>query len=382
MSISTMTSRERFIAAVKNEQPDRVPACPCLSYMVPAHRTGKPFWKVAWDADPPLWKAYLDAVRYFGIDGRLIYGGLRFTDDKAAMVKRESVREQVTPTRARSRTRITTPAGDLTTTGICDIDNPPTMTEKMIKDLRGDLPKLAYLFTEPTSYDATAADAMRREAGEDAVFCLSVIYPGFHQFNDFFDGGLEAAVAAYCDDPEPFEQLRLLVHNSTIAHARLMLDYRPDILYLGGSGTLTLSTPDWVRQFCLPTIKEVTRMAREAGVPTMLHSCGKERLLVDMFASETDLNCVNPLEAAPMGDCDLAEVKAAWGHRLSLAGNIHTTEVMLRGTPETVDAACREAIDAAGSGGGFLLMTGDQCGRDTPEENIFAFVEAAKRYGT
>jgi uroporphyrinogen decarboxylase len=161
-----------------------------------------------------------------------------------------------------------------------------------------------------------------------------------------------------------------------------MLDYKPDILYLGGSGTLTMSTPDWVRQFALPTIKDVTKMAKEAGVPTMLHSCGKERMLVDWFAEETDLNCVNPLEAPPMGDCDLGEVKKAWGHKLALAGNIHTTEVMLRGTPETVDEACRKAIEDAGENGGFILMSGDQCGRDTPEDNIFTFVDAAKKYGT
>ena len=35
----------------------------------------------------------------------------------------------------------------------------------------------------------------------------------------------------------------------------------------------------------------------------------------------------------------------------------------------------------AGRGGGFILSTGDQCGRDTPYENIVAVVEAAKKYG-
>jgi uroporphyrinogen decarboxylase len=51
---------------------------------------------------------------------------------------------------------------------------------------------------------------------------------------------------------------------------------------------------------------------------------------------------------------------------------------MLKGTVGDVERAARQAIDDAGINGGFLLSTGDQCGRDTPEENIFKLVEVAK----
>jgi uroporphyrinogen decarboxylase len=90
---------------------------------------------------------------------------------------------------------------------------------------------------------------------------------------------------------------------------------------------------------------------------------------------------VNPLEIAPMGDVDLAEVKRAWGHKLAFMGNLHTTDIMLRADPETVYNTARQAIRDAGQGGGFILSTGDQCPRDTPEENIFALVRAAKEHG-
>jgi len=54
---------------------------------------------------------------------------------------------------------------------------------------------------------------------------------------------------------------------------------------------------------------------------------------------------------------------------------------MLRGSVETVREAARKAIADAGEGGGFILSTGDQCGRDTPFENIFAMIETAQEYG-
>lgn len=54
---------------------------------------------------------------------------------------------------------------------------------------------------------------------------------------------------------------------------------------------------------------------------------------------------------------------------------------MLNGTVADVTREAKACIDAAASGGGFILATGDQCGRDTPDDNIFALVEAAKTYG-
>ncbi len=53
----------------------------------------------------------------------------------------------------------------------------------------------------------------------------------------------------------------------------------------------------------------------------------------------------------------------------------------LRGSVDDVIAASKKAIDDAAAGGGFILSTGDQCGRDTPDENIHAMVETARTYG-
>jgi uroporphyrinogen decarboxylase len=103
--------------------------------------------------------------------------------------------------------------------------------------------------------------------------------------------------------------------------------------------------------------------------------------LAEIAANETDLDCIDPLETPPMGDCRLAEVKRRFGDRLCLKGNLHTTETMLARDPATVAEASRRAIEDAGEGGGFILSTGDQCGRDTPDENIFAMVETARAYG-
>jgi len=160
-----------------------------------------------------------------------------------------------------------------------------------------------------------------------------------------------------------------------------MLSAKPDFLMIGASGAMILQSPQIFRHLSLCALQKATSLAKEAGVSSLLHSCGRERSLVEICANETDLSCIEPLEMPPMGDCDLAEIKRKFGGRLALKGNIHTTDVMLRGTPEDVRRESRRCIEAAAEGGGFVLSTGDQCGRDTPDENIFAMIEAAREHG-
>jgi uroporphyrinogen decarboxylase len=149
----------------------------------------------------------------------------------------------------------------------------------------------------------------------------------------------------------------------------------------GGSGSITMQSPALFRKLSLPTLKKITKRCREAGVLCGIHSCGKERYLVEACANETELDYVNPLEVPPMGDCDLAELKLKFGHKLALMGNLHTTQLMLLGSVSDVRREALKAILAAGQNGGFVLSTGDQCGRDTPFENIFELVKVAKEFG-
>ena len=122
-------------------------------------------------------------------------------------------------------------------------------------------------------------------------------------------------------------------------------------------------------------------MFKKAGIITSLHSCGREKLIAEYAATETDLNCIDPLEIPPMGDCNLKELKDRFGHKIALKGNLHTTSVMLRMKPDEVEKEALKCLEDAMEGGGYILSTGDQCGRDTPEENIIKLIEVCEKYG-
>ncbi|UCH36687.1 MAG: hypothetical protein JSV65_03280 [Armatimonadota bacterium] len=375
-----MTSRERMIVAMTGGRPDRVPVAPDISNMIPCRLTGKSFWDIYLHGDPPLWRAYVDAVRHFGIDGWFTYGTVAF---QRAGDRREWTTETISRSDERivTRTACRTPDGDLTCETTYYVADPPTQTHKWIKDFPADMAKLRHFFPEITGCDPAPLEEMRAHLGEDGALGVCVGVPGFQELFVWFERGLEAVAYAWADHRDELREFVSWQERDVLRQVEMLLDARPDFLLLGASGLWTLNTPQAFRELSLPTLQQATRMAREAGVPTMLHSCGKERKLVRICAEETALDCINPLEPPPMGDCDLAEIKRQFGGRLALMGNLHTTDVMLRGTPERVMDAGRQAIEAAGAGGGFILSTGDQCGRDTPDENIRALIAAAERYG-
>ena len=374
----SMTSRERMLTAMRLEQPDMVPVAPDISNMIPCRLTGKPFWEIYLNNDPPLWKAYIDAVRYFKFEG-WVRGHLRFSgyDDVS------STSEVISRTDERivRRTVTHTPAGDLDSEVTYYDGDPTTQTVKQIKDLEEDFEKLRYLLRPPTGYDAESYEHVRREMDGDGIVYVGIGCPGFQSWVGWFDGGLEAMTYAYYDHKDLVLELRDLQHAQIMKMTEMALEIKPDCIQTIGSGGLALQSPAMFRELGLPTVQAMTKMCKEAGVMCMAHSCGPEYELVKMTAEETDLNCINPLEVPPMGDCDLAQLKREFGDKICLMGNLNTIEVMLRGTADDVEAACKQAIDDAAEGGGFILSTGDQCGRDTPDENMFRMIEVARTYG-
>ena len=370
---------------MKNETPDRVPVAPDISTYIPMKRSGRTardFW-IGCREGTPLWKAYLDAADYFGLDAWTAPEFSVPTIDAPPRAEWSS-RSVLDKTRDVLITTsvVKTPDGELEQVSICHRGDQAAVSEKLIKDLAKDFRKFKYTQTMPGELEVKTLDTFRTACEKrNYAFGLTVTYPGFHMWNCYVNGGIEALSYAEMDTPEILQEwFEWDLERGTVL-MELTLQAKPDYILFGGSGTITLASPALAAKYAIPALKKWSGMAKDAGIPTMLHSCGKNRVLADMLVADTDVGMLNPLERPPAGDIDLAEIKRTYGHRLSFMGNLHTTDDLLNGTPESVTAKSIEAMRDAGIGGGFILSTGDQCGRDTPEENIFAMVESAHRYG-
>lgn len=366
---------------MKDGQPDRVPVAPDTSNMIPCRLTGKPFWDIYLYQDPPLWEAYIRTVKYFGFDGWLPSVPVQFPYETEAAERSPQWREAIvhrTPERIYTRMHAAID-GEERWSNYCHIyyiDNPPTHHWPLAKAGLPAGPPSWWEDVHPrTNYSGLEAFYAAREMmGDDGVVGVSVGLPGL----DVRD---EQGIYDYYDNPGKILARCERQHQSTVRRVREIVKLHPDLVLIGISGFMICNPEPIFRRLALPTLKEVTAICKAAGIPSQIHCCGPEYDLVRISAEETDLTSINPLEEPPMGDCDLARVKREFGRKLSLMGNLHTTDVMLRGTPRVVAEAAKRAIDAAAEGGGFILSTGDQCGRDTPDENIFTLVEVAETYG-
>ncbi|MCU0521197.1 MAG: hypothetical protein MUF84_10955 [Anaerolineae bacterium] len=374
-----MTSRQRMLAAIRNEVPDRVPVAPDISNMVPTRLSGRGYFAVYIHEDPPLWQAYIDAVRYYGIDGWFTYGYVGLTTQDVSWSERWL--HQDDEKRVKEVT-IHTPAGELIQEVLYSCRQPPFLIRKPIEDIHRDWPRFRHLLGPIVDADFSRVAAQRSALGELGVLGGNVPTPGFHIWSEWFQGGVETLSYLMVDRPALLDEIAELHHDRLLRELDYTLQAGFDFVLTGGSGSVTLASPKLWRKHALPTLKVLCERCQAAGVPTMIHSCGRQRAMVEVCARETTLNCINPLEIPPMGDITLAEAKrVVKGTHLSLMGNLHTTDVMLRGTTDQVRVASRQAIDDAAEGGGFVLSTGDQCGWATPDENIFAMVETAETYG-
>lgn len=375
-----MTPRERLLAVLSGKLPDCVPVAPDFSNMIPARLTGKPFWDLYLYNDPPIWEAYIACAKHFNIDSLMDgYFPLIFPDDNAQAPAWERFIVQRTPQRIVTQAcrmengkRLWAPVVD-----VYYVDNPPT---------RGLAPAKAGLPPVPERWEPLEG-VKPVDTGPEGLKRIKQLLGNQGLVGVFLAGscalGSAEAIYNYYDHPEKHEEWAAArVEAVEKRFAQIMaLEVKPDFFCVGGSGSLIFQTVDIFRQLAFPAVRRAIELATNAGIPTHVHSCGPEKALVKIFAEETDLTVIDPLEIPPMGDCNLAELKRLYGDKITLKGNLHTTETMLRGTAADVVAAAKKAIDDAAEGGRFILSTGDQCGRDTPFENLQAMVETARTYG-
>jgi uroporphyrinogen decarboxylase len=369
-----------MLIAMRNGQPDCVPVAPDTSNMIPCRLTGKLFWDISLWQDPPLWQAYIHCAKHFGFDGWLPALPVQLDYEIEEAAGRPQWQQAIvgrTPEFIFTRSHAVV-NGRRQWSPTCNVyypDNPPTHNVALDKvGLSASDPTEWEDVTPRTSFPGlTALERAREMMGEDGVVGVAVGLPGL--------GLAPESMYEYYDNRQAVLERCERSRRATVRRTEALVAARPDLLLIGISGFMISNPLPIFRELALPTLRDVTAICRKAGIPSQIHCCGPEYDLVKISAEESDLDNINPLEVPPMGDCDLRQIKQRFGKKLSLMGNLHTTEVMLRGTPADVERACKQAIDDAGAGGGFILSTGDQCGRDTPDANIHRMVEVARTYG-
>jgi uroporphyrinogen-III decarboxylase len=146
---------------------------------------------------------------------------------------------------------------------------------------------------------------------------------------------------------------------------------------LGGYGGVL--SPEQALEFGIKYDVKVLKEIHKLGVPIVAHFCGLKPY-IDLCLKEYP-----PVQVLSWWDrgsnLSLRDAKEKYGGKVVLSAGIDQTKTLLFGKPEDVEAEAKDAIRTAASGGGFVLSPGCEVAPQTPQENILAMINAAKKYG-
>jgi len=349
--MAEMSPRERFLAALNLQQPDRVPSCPWLT---------SDWFMGHYDLDSVTWYKSLDAQLKAQVE---IY--TRFPDMQFFPGFRASYGSTV----------------EASAMG-CEIIYPPGTTPQAkpaIQELPRDLDKIRVGNPQTDGRMPEALTLYHELAEKLAAY-------GFEITSGFLHGPMDVAaeVRGMTDLLLDFYRTPDAVHQLIDAATETCIAWTLAQFEASGGTMLHILVSDDVssqigrkhwRTFVEPYMKRLFEGMPE-GVVGGIHNCTRSQQVLDL----------NPGVGATLlqfgPDVDPAFAKEKVGDQMCLLGNLASTGTLKEGTPEEVEEVCRKVIEKAAPGGGFILGSAGSIARYTPMENLEAMVRACEKYGS
>jgi uroporphyrinogen decarboxylase len=142
-----------------------------------------------------------------------------------------------------------------------------------------------------------------------------------------------------------------------------------------------LLRPDLYRRTIKPYQARLFRFARSrCSAYLLLHSDGAIAPFIPDFI-EMGIDAVNPVQVSAAG-MDTRELKRAFGQEITFWGGGCDSQITLPfGTPEEVADEVKRRIDDLAPGGGFVFSPIHNIQAGVPPENVAALFETAQEYG-
>lgn len=376
-----MTTRQRLLAASRQQPVDIIPVCPRLGHAVHYHcGSASPQnilrLKKTYDFDPFITVDGQDLPLYNSL------GAFRFAPGVEVDIK-------VTdhgPKRTVDRT-IHTPDGDLHEVQI--VPNPghteygvapePAHTEHMAKT-RDDLPKLKHLLPPVNTSLADEYHGWEHVVGEDAVTRVCVYGPLGYQADMVMSH--EGLMVNYMIDREFVVELVDIFFQNLQAQTKALLENGVRYFYSSWyAHSLSVGwSPQIFRDWFLPMIKAHADLIHSYDAIFDYYEDGSHMGLVEMLL-EAGVDVLETCTPPPVGDFDLVKAKEICNGKMTLMGHIDLIYVIQNGTTEDIRKTIEQACAIGGKDGSFILGTSDSMREQTPIENIDAYFKYARQYG-
>ena len=137
-------------------------------------------------------------------------------------------------------------------------------------------------------------------------------------------------------------------------------------------------SPKHFRELFYPGFQRVVSGFKELGLYVIKHTDGNLWPIIDLLV-DAGIDCLDPID--PLAGMDLGEVKAKYGQRIALKGNVDCAELMTFGTPEQVVEATKTALRQGMPGGGYILSSSNSIHSAVKPENYVAMLHTLHEHG-
>ncbi len=233
----------------------------------------------------------------------------------------------------------------------------------------------------PTWFDY---EGLRREAREHAGYFVVAggFSPLFYLMADLC--GMEKVLLDVHENPELIDALVRRIagfYREYFAHTAEAGQGCIDAIAFGddfaGQNATLMSPVLWRRHF-KGAWAELFAIAKERGYTVMFHSCGSVAAIIPDLV-EIGLDVLYPVQPKATGMDPLA-LRERYGRTLAFYGGIDVQELLPFGSPEQIEAHVNR-LATAFAGGGWILSTSHVLTDNVPEENALALYRCARAMG-
>ena len=193
--------------------------------------------------------------------------------------------------------------------------------------------------------------------------------------------GMQGLIMAIVREPELVKNLVEMSVTVNLELAKEVVARGVKIVYTGDDYAYNkgpLMSPKHFRELFYPGLYRVMQGYKELGLYVIKHTDGNIWSLIDMII-DLGIDCLDPID--PQAGMDLGEVKAKYGHRVALKGNVDCAQLMTFGTPDEVIEATKDALRKGMPGGGFILSSSNSIHSGVKPENYAAMLQTLKDFG-
>ncbi len=239
----------------------------------------------------------------------------------------------------------------------------------------------AYAFPNPDDPERfRTVEAALERYGDTKAIVLN-LRDGFSDMRDLL--GYEGSLMSLLLEPKAYSELlqRSVDYNvrlAAVARQRYGLHIvatTDDI----ANATGMLLRPETYFERIAPQFKRAIEGYKDLGYLCIKHCDGNVDAVSDFWV-DCGIDCLDPID--PGAGYTMAGMKAKYGERICLKGNIDCTGALCEGTPSEVIEEVQQCLSAGSPGGGLILSSSNTIHHGVKPENYQAMLDALREYGT